>query len=76
MKRVFPERQWVELEMDHPIFHSVYDLKGPKEKLQVPNVMIGRRAEMDKVLRGNSTKVSNARTSIIEPFSMIKTDSW
>jgi hypothetical protein len=46
MKRVFPERQWVELEMDHPIFHSVYDLKGPKESLQVPNVMIGRRAEM------------------------------
>lgn len=46
MKRVFPSRQWVELEMDHPIFHSVYDLKGPKEKLQIPNVRIGRQAEV------------------------------
>jgi hypothetical protein len=45
MKRVFPERKWRELEMDHRIFHMVYDLAGPKEALQVPNVMIGRRAE-------------------------------
>jgi hypothetical protein len=45
MKRVFPERQWTELELDHPIFHIVYDLKGPKEKLQVPNVLTGQRAE-------------------------------
>ncbi len=45
MKRVFPERKWQELEMDHPIFHTVYDLKVPKEKLQVPNVLIGRRAD-------------------------------
>jgi len=46
MKRVFPERNWVELEIDHPVFHLVYDLKGPKEKLQVPNVLIGRRADV------------------------------
>jgi hypothetical protein len=45
MRRVFPKREWVELEMKDPIFHQVYDLKGPKEKLQVPNVQIGRRAE-------------------------------
>jgi hypothetical protein len=49
MKRVFPDRQWVELEMDHPIFHAVYDLKVPKEKLQVPNVLIGRRADVTGV---------------------------
>src|SRR6266700_2258751 len=36
MKRVFPEREFVELPMDHPIFHCVFDLAGPKEKLQVP----------------------------------------
>jgi len=46
MKRVFPERQWFDLEMDHPIFHSVYDLKGPKAMLQIPNVVIGRRADV------------------------------
>jgi len=46
MGRVFPGRQWVDLEMDHPIFHEVYDLKGPKAMLQVPNVRIGRRADV------------------------------
>jgi hypothetical protein len=45
MKRVFPDRKWEELEMDNPIFHQVFDLKGPKNKLQVPNVRTGRRAE-------------------------------
>jgi hypothetical protein len=49
MRRVFPNRAWIELEMDHPIFHSVYDLKGPKEKLQVPNVRIGRVADVTGV---------------------------
>lgn len=33
MKRVFPDRQPVELALDHPIFHSVYDFKS---KPQVP----------------------------------------
>lgn len=45
MKRVFPERTFAELPMEHPIFHGVFNLEGPKEKLQVPNVRIGRRAE-------------------------------
>ncbi len=45
IKRVFPERKWIDLEMDHPIFHAVYDLKGPKEKLQIPNAEWGRRSE-------------------------------
>jgi hypothetical protein len=45
MQRVFPERTFVDLNMDHPIFHTVFDLKGPKEKLQIPNVVIGRKAD-------------------------------
>lgn len=45
IQRVLPERRWVELEIDHPIFHSVYDLKVSKDQLQIPNVLIGRRAE-------------------------------
>ncbi len=44
MKRVFPEYQWVELDMSHPIFHTVFDLKREKNSLQVPNVMTGREA--------------------------------
>jgi len=35
MKRVFPDREPVELSIDHPIFHMVFDLK---EKPQVPSV--------------------------------------
>jgi hypothetical protein len=35
IKQVFPEREPRELELDHPIFHCVYDLK---EKPQIPNV--------------------------------------
>jgi hypothetical protein len=38
MKKVFPEREFRELEMDHPIFHTVFDLKVPKQELQTPNV--------------------------------------
>lgn len=35
MKRVFPDREPVELPLEHPIFHSVFDLK---EKPQVPSI--------------------------------------
>lgn len=45
MKRVFPERTFAELPLDHPIFHGVFELQGPKNNLQVPNVVIGREAE-------------------------------
>jgi hypothetical protein len=35
IKRVFPDREPVELPVEHPIFHCVYDLK---EKPQVPSI--------------------------------------
>jgi len=41
IKRVFPDREFTELPMEHPVFHCVFDLKGPKNKLQVPNVRLG-----------------------------------
>ena len=42
IKRVFPDREPLELPLDHPIFHCVYDLK---EKPQIPSInaaMAGR----------------------------------
>ncbi|MDB6131124.1 MAG: hypothetical protein JWM04_2231, partial [Verrucomicrobiales bacterium] len=33
IRRALPERQFVELPMDHPIFQSVFPLKGPKNSL-------------------------------------------
>jgi hypothetical protein len=41
IKRVLPERQFVELEMTNQLFHCVFDLNVPKSKLQVPNVGLG-----------------------------------
>jgi len=43
LKRVFPDREAIELPMDHPIFHCVFDLK---EKPQVPGAPHGIRHEI------------------------------
>lgn len=45
IKRVLPERDFVELPMDHPIFHSVFDIKGPKNSLQTPNYRAGEYSQ-------------------------------
>jgi hypothetical protein len=44
MKKVLPERNWTELKMDHPIFHCVFDIKVPMNKLQTPNSGLGTRS--------------------------------
>jgi len=41
IKRVLPEREFVELPMEHPIFHCVFDLNVPKNMLQPPNYRTG-----------------------------------
>ena len=39
IKRVLPGRAWTELPLDHPVFHSVFDLKATdKNQLQVPSI--------------------------------------
>jgi hypothetical protein len=40
MKQVFPEqdREPRELEMDHPIFHGVFDLNRAKNDMQIPSI--------------------------------------
>jgi hypothetical protein len=43
MQRVLPGRHWQELPMEHPLFHCVFDLKPPKENLQVPPIHIFER---------------------------------
>ena len=45
LKRVFPDREFTELPMEHPIFHSVFDLQMPKNKLQVPNIRTGMESQ-------------------------------
>jgi Domain of unknown function (DUF4159) len=43
IKRALPEREFVELPMDHPIFHCVFDIQGPKNKLQTPSIHVATR---------------------------------
>lgn len=38
IKRVFPERSFSDLSITNEIFHCVFDLKGPINKLQTPNI--------------------------------------
>jgi hypothetical protein len=51
IKRVLPESQYVfvELPMDHQLFHCVFDIKVPKNKLQTPNIGQGVQSEYDGV---------------------------
>ena len=42
LKKVFPERRFVELPLDHPLYHCVFDIKS---KGQVPNVDMGTASE-------------------------------
>jgi hypothetical protein len=37
MSKVLPGRTWTELGLDHPIFNSVYNIRGPMSSLRVPS---------------------------------------
>jgi hypothetical protein len=43
MKVVLPDRAWIELSMEHPLFHCVFDLKGPMNRLQSPSINFWKR---------------------------------
>lgn len=44
MKRVFPEREWQELPLDHPLYRAAFPIK---EKGQVPNIGVGEWSQYD-----------------------------
>jgi len=45
INRVLPGREFIELPMEHTIFHCVFDLKGPKNSLQTPNYWAGEESQ-------------------------------
>jgi Domain of unknown function (DUF4159) len=49
IRRVFPEREPEELEMSHPIFHCVFDIRLTKQQMQIPNFVQGERSQYDGV---------------------------
>ncbi len=38
ISRVLPEQTWTNLTTDHPVFHSVFELRGPMRRFQVPTL--------------------------------------
>jgi hypothetical protein len=46
MRQVFPDRAFVELPLDHPIYHCVFEIKS---KGQVPNVRLGEDSQFHNV---------------------------
>ena len=49
IQRVLPKRSFVQLDITNQLFHCVFDLKGPMNRLQTPNVGQGIRSEHDHV---------------------------
>lgn len=46
MQRVFPDREFVDLPAEHPVFHCVFDLK---QKPQVPGIHVAMQHQFDGV---------------------------
>lgn len=42
LKQVFPDRSFVEMPLDHPLYHCVFDIKS---KSQIPNVELGTASQ-------------------------------
>lgn len=42
LRQIFPDREWVELELDHPIFHMVFDIDIKPQIPAVGMAMMGR----------------------------------
>jgi hypothetical protein len=43
MARVLPGQRWEELSIEHPLFHCIFDFKGPMNNLQSPSIHFWRR---------------------------------
>jgi hypothetical protein len=47
IERVLPGGAFVQLDITNQLFHCVFDLKGPMNRLQTPNVLQGMRSQYD-----------------------------
>ncbi len=68
-ERVLPGRDWTELTTDHPVFHCVFDLRGPMRNLQVPTIQFWNRdynpndpqSPLQRVYRGEGSEEMHVR---------------
>lgn len=69
MKKVLPERAWVDLPLSHPVFHCVYNLAGPMRQLQVPTIQFWNpdhdpadpQSRIHRVFRGEGDEEMHVR---------------
>jgi hypothetical protein len=70
MREVLPDRNWVDLSIDHPIFHCVFNLKAPMQWLQVPTIQFWNQAHdwkdpqsppLQRVFRGDGSEEMHVR---------------
>jgi hypothetical protein len=73
MKRVLPQRTWIELPLEHPLFHCVFDLRGPMNQLQVPTLQLWRRSydpaepeSLPSAFRGEGSRQMHVRAWVDE----------
>jgi hypothetical protein len=63
IRRVFPDREIVDLPLDHPVFHCVFEIK---EKPQIPNIDLGIASQYNG---GITWERSDAREAHIRGIS-------
>lgn len=69
MERVLPGRHWEEIDTDHPVFHSVFELRGPMFRLRVPTMQFwdenfdpnNPESAPHRVFRGEGSDVMTVR---------------
>ncbi len=73
MERVLPRSSWTELGIEHPLFHCVFDLRGPLSQLQVPTLQLWRRGydpadpqSFPSVFRGRGSREFHVRAWLDE----------
>lgn len=69
IKRAFPNRAWIELSTDHPLFWCVFDLRGPMHRLRVPTMQFwdtdhdpnDAHSALHRVFRGPGSETMHVR---------------
>ena len=81
LKKVFPDRNFVELSLDHPIYHCVFEIKT---KAQVPGIRYWERSGGDTSEQGADSREvhhraifdDKGRMMVIATHNMDNGDGW
>lgn len=72
IERVQPQRPWVDLDTDHPVFNCIFDLRGPMHRLRVPTMQFWNegfdaddpRSPPHRVFRGEGSEEMRVRVML------------